>query len=1399
MPDHAEGIPNTTQPADPGGGLASRWDPFDHPPLPPAASDDDYFLHRVALQWSLEPPITIQGPEDIESRAHWQGLVEPYRHQIENLITFCRRAPVALIADDVGLGKTISAGLILSELMARGKVRRALVICPMVPLLEQWVHELQAKFALRAASARGAEIRTVVRDPTLHVVVTTYDTFRDHESTLRGDAFQAIVLDEAHKLRNLHGTRKPPILAQRIRGALKERAFRFVLMLTATPIQNRLWDLYSLVDCLAAAKGHTNPFGNPEAFSRTFMADSNGLRLRPSERDHFRRLLSQYMVRLRRKDVKLSFPKREVVMERVSASRAETELLILVRQIIETLQPLQQSSIGQALMSSPQALVAQLRNMAEKGSVSLAHVESAERILARGERPGKLQLLAKVVEELSAAHPADWRLVIFTQRRETQDLIGGHLRLLCIPHGFIRGSSHAANRDAIEGFTQDPPRVRVLVSTDAGTEGLNLQKARWLINYDLPWNPMVLEQRIGRIQRLGSRFPVVHVLNFVLAGSVEETVVARLMRKLQLVSEAIGDIEAILDGAEDTDSDGNAAESFEARIRKLVVDSLRGMDTDEAMRLEEQSILDAKTLYEASKEVVEANLGSLDAMHNVGPAMPRLSAFTPDLPLREFVLRALRAQGSIVQSENGRLVARRAGRPPEYVEFDRSMPHDAGPPSVFGAPAVAAYHAGSPSFARLTESWIRTAGHRVLSAAEPAGALRNAAQTALDQFEGIEILAVHELDASVDFHGRLLVHAASYVYHDRYEKLLDVDVSSVPADHRVRDAIPMLVPGLGPDRPVRVQDLVDGLDRRVQEVLDQDKDLGQFTQFYADRCKEEVARVKGAPTLDQVRQSYTPTTTAKTCGAEGLLVRTVRARIQFRIDGRGDYEIDLRVLPAGGLVLDPIEAGTCSISDRTVPTVCLTRCEVTGSNALAHLMVRSEKTDRLATPDQMRTCDASGVRLLADETAKSDVSGKLVDRDLLVKSMASARRGLRDELAQCEFTQAWVLPDEIAISDFSARRFRADQKQVSSESARIGHLSEGCVCSVTGGWLGPGEFEVSACSGKAAWRELFATSDKSPGRRGLEDEFRVCAATQRRLLLDELETCAVSGLLADPEAMVQSAISGRLALPQHTCRCQETGAILLTTESAVCERTALVVDARLLKRSEVSGRRALGRAMDVCEETARAVVDDELLRCGSTGRNVARDCLDVCSVSGKLVLSRLLVTSAVSGRFVERAIAVFSTVSQRACAPGEEFHCPWSGPILPAESGICQLTAVAVDRTLLNPRREFGLLRALLDRGVDAEPIRDAGPSRVSNQFTAELAETLGQSNESLAGLRDPVLLLAPHGNAGVLVGEVHLMLGLRRRVHGAIVSVGTSVTAPRVLGQVTIGKRSEGKWSPNT
>jgi len=168
---------------------------------------------------------------------------------------------VTLLADDVGLGKTISAGLVASELMARNKISKFLVVCPKL-LMPQWQEELESKFGIPGIRATGKELLEAEVPEGGGAIITTYQSARMYLNALGQAGFEMLVLDEAHKLRNLYGTNQSPQVAQQFREALVNRMFKYVLMLTATPIHNRLWDIYSLVDLLAVARGHQNPFGS---------------------------------------------------------------------------------------------------------------------------------------------------------------------------------------------------------------------------------------------------------------------------------------------------------------------------------------------------------------------------------------------------------------------------------------------------------------------------------------------------------------------------------------------------------------------------------------------------------------------------------------------------------------------------------------------------------------------------------------------------------------------------------------------------------------------------------------------------------------------------------------------------------------------------------------------------------------------------------------------------------------------------------------------------------------------------------------------------------------------------------------------------------------------------------
>jgi SNF2 family DNA or RNA helicase len=169
---------------------------------------DEYKLYRAALEWDLTDPIVIETRKDLKSEKRWREKLEPYHHQVTNLITFCRRLPVTLLADDVGLGKTISAGLVASELISRARVSKILIVCPKL-LGPQWQDELKAKFDIPAEIAIGKEL--IAAEPEeVGAVITTYASARLHLEKIPEDRFQMLVLDEAHKLRNLYGVDPPP-------------------------------------------------------------------------------------------------------------------------------------------------------------------------------------------------------------------------------------------------------------------------------------------------------------------------------------------------------------------------------------------------------------------------------------------------------------------------------------------------------------------------------------------------------------------------------------------------------------------------------------------------------------------------------------------------------------------------------------------------------------------------------------------------------------------------------------------------------------------------------------------------------------------------------------------------------------------------------------------------------------------------------------------------------------------------------------------------------------------------------------------------------------------------------------------------------------------------------------
>lgn len=1240
--------------------------------LVPARTRAEFDLHEAAVEWSLADPIIIASQDDIKSKPNWQERLKPFEHQIRNLITYCRRLPVTLLADDVGLGKTISAGLILSELMVRNRVRRALVVCPSI-LGPQWIEELEAKFDLFGQFAKGAELDRQLKSE-CPVVVTTYQSIQPRLASIQPGQFDMLILDEAHKLRNLHGTPKPPKLAIEIRKALAESRFPLVLMLTATPIQNRLWDLYSLVDCLTAARGRENPFGAPTDFSRNFIKDpSKGARrLMPGKKQEFQHILSQYLVRTRRNDCRLLFPKREVQLYRVTPSALDTKLQKIVSVNIKGLNGLQQSSIFQAMMSSPQALVAQLENMATRDERWRALAEHVESLVVASGLPSKMHELLRLIEVFRTTK-SDWRLVIFTIRIETQRMICNALANAKIKFGTIQGGQGEHNIATVKRFTQQPPLLNVIVSTDAGSEGLNLQAGNVIVNYDLPWNPMIVEQRIGRVQRLASAHASVVIWNLAVAGSPEERVVQRLIEKLQTIVESVGDIEIVL-AADDNDG---AESGFESDIRRLIIKALEGKDVDRDTQLKVDSMARAKELFEQQRQDIDQTLGTLDAEHHRGPAVPKVTRQPPNRDHKSFALDVYRSEGFTIQDDPaGCLRADKPRQSTEFITFDDNYFREQSQTGVFNGKLLRLCLPGRPHFEKMVQRWVDRGAVAIanLTSESASKASVIAQDWLLAHIAHAEMGDVQILKRTSAFQGRCRLKATASTGVDSYEKL--IDLTQIPECHSEVFSECLDTNTKWQTIESQPDELFEGFHQLAEDVCRQDEDVRSFCDFYSERLSEELRAIgNDAARIRKAKNDFQPKVHVQPTSVEGIHYETVRIDVSVQLDGHSGYIVELELCPSTGQVFDePAQWATCEVTLRSVPETFLEACAISQKYVLRHLLVTSDESGRRALAEFTTVCPVTGRVALHDEFLISDVSGTRAVASRVVTSELSGRRGLLEESTTCEFTNICVLQDEVRVSEISGKRYRHDEGGSSFLSQRCGHVSEFVKCQFSNEFVLPDEVVISDFSRKLMRQDLVERSSRPPHRVGGPGEFAVCEVTGARFLSDELSRCEATGMRVDA-TLLQRSTSGRLALPNQLADCELTGDRLLPDEVAVSSVSGRRFAKRIAQQSAVSGKIALSEELVTCEVTGSRVLNDELATSEVSGKRFRRDEVvhssksqrvahrseaTTCAASAKQLLNDEVLKSDVSGRAVDVALAVESPISGRHGLPDEVEACEFT-------------------------------------------------------------------------------------------------------------------------------------------
>lgn len=546
-----------------------------------------------------------------------------------------------LIADEVGLGKTIEAGLIWTELRARDDdARRLVVVCPAM-LREKWCDELKTRFGVDAIQLSASELRKELARPRygisgnkgyvcslqgLRQLAGELDDFKQSDPVI-----DLLIIDEAHYMRN------PETQSARLGEDLRDIS-KHVVLLSATPINLRNRDLFSLLQLVDPDAFEKDVFKKEETFSEVLEAngplfEARGFALDPKRRgaeiieklkvaakhpllgkkqlegllardfddkylaekanridlaNRIERinLLYHTFNRTRKIEVEeLGRVKRSPVSHFVPLDEGGPEMEFYRRVTSSIRDYAQAQAISDGfLLATPQRMISSCMYAAAKSwrdrtgitgqDLETLIYENSGIDLGMGNRnteddkvsplinhiakevlpdtdinalrktDTKYEKFSKVVHKYLEEHPKE-KIVVFSYFKETLRYLSKRLGEEGFETLLLHGGIDKTKQEVIDQFREDR-KVRVLLASEVASEGVDLQFSKTLINYDLPWNPMKIEQRIGRIDRIGQKAERIDILNFGCANTIDERIYNRLLDRLRIFERALGDMEAIL-------------------------------------------------------------------------------------------------------------------------------------------------------------------------------------------------------------------------------------------------------------------------------------------------------------------------------------------------------------------------------------------------------------------------------------------------------------------------------------------------------------------------------------------------------------------------------------------------------------------------------------------------------------------------------------------------------------------------------------------------------------------------------------------------------------------------------------------------------------------------------------
>lgn len=602
-------------------------------------------------------------------------------HQVEAAL-FAFKSPLskgAILADEVGLGKTIEAGIILSQHWSEHK-RRLLVICP-ANLRKQWAGELQEKFFLPSVIMESKSFNEAVENgcfnpfDTENIVICSLQFAKTKAAYIKRTAWDLVIVDEAHRLRNVY---KPQ---NRIANVIKESIeARKKILMTATPLQNSILELYGLVSII-----DDYVFGDLRSFKSQF-----GHNLTEKDYMELRRRLQPVCKRTLRRQVLeyIKYTKRIAIVEEFFPSENEQKLYDMVtdylskprlyalpnsqRQLMTLILRKLLASSTYAIYGTICSLIVRLQAMLDRNEAASigdndivneyaddndewVDAEEVEIYEAEELHPADIEGIRKEIKELEtfrdlaekikknskAEHlfvaldkgfeqlrnlGAAPKALIFTESRRTQEFLYELLEKRGYKGRVVRfngtnsdkestaiyrawmdkykgtakitGSPTADRRAAIVDYFRN--EATIMIATEAAAEGINLQFCSLIVNYDMPWNPQRIEQRIGRCHRYGQKFDVV-VINFLNKGNAADVRVYELLdQKFQLFNGVFGASDEVLG------SIGSGVD-FEKRIAQIYNECRTTVEIEQAF-----DALQAELQEQISEKMLKARSALLE-------------------------------------------------------------------------------------------------------------------------------------------------------------------------------------------------------------------------------------------------------------------------------------------------------------------------------------------------------------------------------------------------------------------------------------------------------------------------------------------------------------------------------------------------------------------------------------------------------------------------------------------------------------------------------------------------------------------------------------------------------------------------------------------------------------------